>query len=279
MILRDILSSIRDREFFAILCDETSDITGVEQLSVTIRTVNEELEPEEHFLRFFALTRCNAESICSCILDALQRFNLLVENLRGQCYDGAAVMAGRVSDVASRILVMEPRTIFTHCQMHSLNLAVQDCITEISVLRDFLVLVGDLICFLRDSPKRRQIVRDVASKITDLPSGYAENIVNIRPLCPTRMTTRFHALDGLVNQCEILQAALEAISVDYNDKKILATISGFLRRLQEFDFIFCLLLSHAIFEKTDILSKQLKRKRFRREKSSLCANLQSNSYH
>lgn len=127
VILRNILSSIRDREFFAILCDETSDITGVEQLSVTIRTVNEELEPEEHFVGFFALsTCCDAENICSCILDVLQRFNLSVENLRGQCYDGAAVMAGRVSGVASRILAIEPRAIFTHCQMHSLNLAVQD---------------------------------------------------------------------------------------------------------------------------------------------------------
>ena len=97
MILQNILSSICDWEFFATLCDETSDITGVEQLSVTIRTVNEELQPEEHFVGFFAHTYCDAENICSCILDVLQRFNLLVENLRDQCYDGAAVMAGRVS--------------------------------------------------------------------------------------------------------------------------------------------------------------------------------------
>ena len=68
------------------------------------------------------------------------------------------------------------------------------------------------------------------------------------------------ALDRLLNQCEILQAALEAFSVDSNDKKILATISDFLRRLQEFNSYFCLLLSHAIFEKTDILSKQIQKK-------------------
>ena len=66
VILRNILSSIRDWEFFATLCDETSDITGVEQLSVTIWTVNEELQPEEHFVGFFAHTCCDAENICSC---------------------------------------------------------------------------------------------------------------------------------------------------------------------------------------------------------------------
>ena len=264
-VLRKIVSKIRDHKFFALLCDETSDNTGVEQLSVSIRTVNEALEPEEHFLGFYALSHFDADHICSCIMDVLQRLNLSINNLRGQCYDGATVMAGRVNGVASRILEKEPRAMFTHCQMHSLNLAVQDCVSEIPVLRDFLVFVRDLIGFLRDSPKRRQIVRDVASDLTkqrhssDVPSGCGEKVGNIRPLCPTRMTMRFHALDGLLNQAGILQEALESISNETNDKKILATVSGFLRRLSDFDFYFCLILCHSIFKKTDILSKQLQK--------------------
>jgi len=55
--------------------------------------------------------------------------------------------------------------------------------------------------------------------------------------------------------CFNLQEALESISNETNDKKILATVSGFLRRLSDFDFYFCLILCHSIFEKTDILKQ------------------------
>ena len=72
---------------------------------------------------------------------------------------------------------------------------------------------------------------------------------------------RFHALDGLLKQVGILQEALEAISSNTSDKRIQATVSGFLRRLTDFDFYFCLLLTHSLFEKTDILSKQLQNTR------------------
>ena len=66
--------------------------------------MNEELELEEHFLGFYALTRFDTDHVCLCILDMLQQFNLSVKNLRGQCYDGVTVMAGCVNGVASRIL-------------------------------------------------------------------------------------------------------------------------------------------------------------------------------
>ena len=59
----------------------------------------------------------------------------------------------------------------------------------------------------------------------------------------------------------VLEEALEAISSNTSDKKIQAIVSGFLRRLTDFDFYFCLLLSHSLFEKTDILSKQLQNTR------------------
>ena len=45
------------------------------------------------------------------------------------------------------------------------------------------------------------------------------------------MTMRFHALDSLLNQADILPKALETISNDASDTELQATASGFLRRL------------------------------------------------
>ena len=253
-VLRTIAATLRNRVIYSVLCDETADNCGTEQLSISIRTVNDDFEAEEHFLGFYALQRCDAEYISKCILDVLQRFDLSVNNMRGQCYDGASVMSGHVSGVAACILNLEPRAVFTHCQMHSLNLAVQDCISEIPNLRDFLALVQDLLVFLRDSPKRRQTLAVAASVDCDQT---APTPTNIRPLCPTRMTMRFHALDGLMKQVHILQDVLDEIAGDTNDRGIQAKVSGYLRRLNDFEFYFCLIVSHCLFEKTDILSKQL----------------------
>lgn len=66
----------------------------------------------------------DAASTVSIIKDAFIRFNLELSDLRGQCYDGAANMAGCVSGVQTRIQVEQPKAMFVHCTAHSLILAI-----------------------------------------------------------------------------------------------------------------------------------------------------------
>ena len=44
--------------------------------------------------------------------------------LRGQKYDGASNVMGKKSGVATILLVEQPKALVTHCQGHSLSLAV-----------------------------------------------------------------------------------------------------------------------------------------------------------
>ena len=67
----------------------------------------------------------------------------------------------------------------------------------------------------------------------------------------------FHALDGLLKQVPILQEALDTIERGITDNKSRATASGFQKQLEEFEFYYCLVACHKVFEMTDILSKQL----------------------
>ena len=46
------------------------------------------------------------------ILDMLLRYNLQLKNCRGQCFDGAANMAGRRAGVATKIREFESRAIY-----------------------------------------------------------------------------------------------------------------------------------------------------------------------
>ena len=58
--------------------------------------------------------------------------NLNLNRCRGQCYDGAAAMAGAHKGVATQISSEEPRALFTHCYGHALNLAACDAMKKCS---------------------------------------------------------------------------------------------------------------------------------------------------
>ena len=50
--------------------------------------------------------------------------------------------------VSARINDLAPSAIRTHCHMHCVNLAVQDVVKNVSMMRDFLHFANDLIIFL-----------------------------------------------------------------------------------------------------------------------------------
>lgn len=66
----------------------------------------------------------DAASISESILQFLRKCNLDVANLRGQIYNGASVMAGKVAGVSARILQEQPRAVYHHCRGHNLNLVI-----------------------------------------------------------------------------------------------------------------------------------------------------------
>ena len=116
---------------FAIIADETRDISGLEQLVLSFRWVDQSYEIYEDFIGMVSIECTNASSLKSVILDCLIRCNLPVSGCCGQPYDEAAVMAGHLTGVALQIRRMEPKAISIYCLAHSLNLCLQDCATQL----------------------------------------------------------------------------------------------------------------------------------------------------
>ena len=124
-VIRDLVSEIRGG-FFSIICDEYTDISNQEQLTICIRWVNKELQAHEDFLGFYNVPDIGAETIVSAIKDVLLKLQLSLVNCRGQCYDGARNMMGHKTGVAKRIQDLQPKAYPTHCHGHSLSLSVRD---------------------------------------------------------------------------------------------------------------------------------------------------------
>lgn len=103
--IRDhILDEVRSVKFFSVMADESTDVSTLEQMSICLRFVDEshpsQPEVREEFSGFIQLENTNADSISRSILEFLENCNLDIGNLRGQGYDGASVMAGKVSGVS-----------------------------------------------------------------------------------------------------------------------------------------------------------------------------------
>ncbi|CAF4344855.1 unnamed protein product [Rotaria magnacalcarata] len=116
-------------------------------------------------------------------------------NCRGQSYDGASNMSGIYNGVSSIILNQHSKAIYVHCVAHCLDLAVHDLTDQCASVGYCLLYVKDIIDFIRRSPKRRAILKNIVNQIS---LSYA----NLTALCPTRWTMRASSYDSLLKRYE-----------------------------------------------------------------------------
>ncbi|XP_070158028.1 zinc finger MYM-type protein 1-like [Polyergus mexicanus] len=172
--------NFRDLLKFRVQADETSNIAGVEQLSLGVKFAdldNDKLVIREEFLRFVILKKFDAWSISEAILEKCESLNLNMKYCLGQEYDECFAMAGKENGVKSIIQRKYPNIHFVHCSSHRLNLVVHD-LNKLGEIRNTIGTIKEIINFFKESNIRRQF----------LPS--------IPMLCETRWTEK-HKTIGL----------------------------------------------------------------------------------
>jgi len=140
----------------------------------------------------------SAAGIMGMIKQVLLICNLNVNQLRGQCYDGASVMSGLRNGVAAQVQKLEPRAIYTHCYGHSLNLAAGDTIKRCTVLKKALDITYEMSKLIKYSPKRDAMFSKLKDELQPECPG-------IQVLCPTRWTVRADSLKSVLDNYTALQ--------------------------------------------------------------------------
>lgn len=254
-VLRSLLDRIRQAQYFSLVADEVTDQARQHQLGISVRWVDDDFFIHEDFIELCEMPEGDAETITAIIKDCLCRMSLPVTACRGQCYDGASVMSGKVAGVSQRISSLEPRAVYVHCLAHSLNLALQDSARALPLYRDMLEYVKDIVNLIRMSPKRSALLNRVRENATDNRSVGR----SLRPLCPTRWTCRHEAIRSIIDSYKELLLTLEEIaSTDKSDAGTKAR--GLQSQMQSFSFFFSVQTGLLIFERTELLSKVLQAK-------------------
>ena len=104
------------------------------------------------FLKFIHYQfRFTGKDLYNGAISSLGSFNLDIQNCRGQGYDGAGTVAGKVSGFAALLLKENPEALYTHCASHRLNLAIcSSC--DIVGVRNPLSTVKDVVYFFKYLP-------------------------------------------------------------------------------------------------------------------------------
>ena len=134
-----------------------------EQESICVRYVDDDMNVHEEFLGFYQVddtTGKDLASTISTIKDALLRYGIPLDRLRGMSFDGAANMPGCYNGAQALLRQEQPQAVFVHCGAHSVNLAGKDAFGTSMLFTHALQTVNEVGTLFSDSTTKRNKFRD-----------------------------------------------------------------------------------------------------------------------
>ena len=261
-----ILDDLWPARWFAVMADECTDLSSIEQMSMCFRFVDESkrYQPQirEEFVGFVKLQKAGADTIYKEIMEFIRDCNLDVANLRGWGYDGASVMAGKVTGVATQILRQQPKAICCHCRAHNLNLVVSSTCKEVPEIQNLFDILKTLTWFLGGSTKRKEILKkylmsDEISRLfvgenADLPEEEQEEAdkmvlgtakQQVSKMCEKRWSAHLATVSSVIAKYKAIHLALHDIAIESSQTEVRNNTMSYYRLMQSSTFIVALVVA------------------------------------
>ncbi|KAJ8897543.1 hypothetical protein PR048_002891 [Dryococelus australis] len=87
-VVRKSNQDIKKNKYFALIVDEMTDYSTKEQVSISLRRVNDDFDVFEYSIGLYETSSTTGDTLATIIEDVLLRLDLPVEEYRCQCYDG-----------------------------------------------------------------------------------------------------------------------------------------------------------------------------------------------
>ncbi|KAL5784586.1 hypothetical protein ACOSQ2_006978 [Xanthoceras sorbifolium] len=146
---------------FCILVDEAVDESNKEQMAIILRYVDLKGFVRERFFQVMSVTDTNSSTLKKEICNVLTRYNLSVENLRGQGYDGASNMRGEWNGLQALFIKDCPSAYYIHCFAHRLQLALIAIAKDVHDIWLFFSKLNSIINFVSASFKRHSQLKSI----------------------------------------------------------------------------------------------------------------------
>lgn len=198
-VIQEILiDDAKKASAYAIMSDETADISGKEQLSIGVRYFDEQKGMiREDFLGYTQLENMDAESIASSIDIFMENCGFDSAKCVGQGYDGCSTMSGVHGGVQSILRKKYTKALYFHCASHKLNLVING-LSIVPEVRNTIGTVKEIINFFRESVLRRKYVP------------------NIPAFCETRWSQKYRSIGIFKGNFERIVSGLLTLSKEGN---------------------------------------------------------------
>ncbi|XP_020254258.1 zinc finger MYM-type protein 1-like [Asparagus officinalis] len=203
----------------------------------------------------------------NAIYSALAHYNLDVQNIRCQGYDGASNMRGEFNGLQALIMKDCKTAYYVHCFAHRLQLALVAAaknLTPIHMFFDKLISIVNMVgasCKRNDELKKAH-ADDIAHliSINELETWPGLNqIGTLQQAADTRWSSHFRSLSSLIRMFSAACTVLLKVMEDELPSQR-ADATSVYDEMTLFDFIFILHLMSEIMGITDFLRQTLQRK-------------------
>uniref|UniRef100_A0A8D0GJ48 TTF-type domain-containing protein n=1 Tax=Sphenodon punctatus TaxID=8508 RepID=A0A8D0GJ48_SPHPU len=249
-----IINDASKAPFFALIMYMTQDTGKRDQLSQVVRYVSietdrngkpTEVKINESFLSFVEVEDQSAAGMTHTILNSIENNGLDISKLRG--YDEAACISGMYRGVQARITAQQPKATYVHCTFHDLKLVLDDAMSDVPEVRNFFGVVENLYAFFAHNTKRWHT----------LSSSASESNITLKRLCPTKWSSRYDCLEALrYHFTDILKVLSKIILLSKKKDEILEA-TALKSQMEQFQFVFLVVLLTEIFESISCLSNLL----------------------
>jgi hypothetical protein len=264
---KKIIEELGD-EPYAILADESSDISHKEQLALCLRYVDKLGRPCEHFIGVVHVDDTTSLSLKKAIEVLLDSNGLSMQQIRGQGYDGASNMKGDIKGLKTLIMQESPSAYYIHCFAHQLQLVLVAVAKGNADCKTFFDQISILLNIVGVSCKRHDMLRNArlenlkkALDCGDLESGSGlhQEMGLPRP-GDTRWGSHYKTICSIITIYSSIHDVLIELGDDKTYKEDWTKIHFVLGAFETFEFVFFVHLMYVILGYTNELSECLQRR-------------------
>jgi len=124
------------------------------------------IQVNEYFLDFLKVDDTSGKGLFDAIIDELNIVGLDINDLKGQGYDNGSNMKGKHQGVQKRFLGINPRSFYTPCGCHSLNLVLCDMVNSCPKATSFFGVLQRVYTLFFSSKKRWKILQNHIHSLT-----------------------------------------------------------------------------------------------------------------
>jgi len=255
LIKQKISEEINQANFFTIQIDTTQDINVVDQCSIVVRYVNNQVHE-----RVVSIVNCKSgkgKDMHELVSNELNKLNIDITKCIGNSTDGAANMQGQYKGFTKWLTDDAPKQLHVWCYAHVLNLVISNVTQKTNESISLFSLLNKVAVFVRESYLRMNFWKNTTE---------GKNINFISTLGETRWWSKekslrkvFGSLNDSQNSIfvQICQTLFNISTSESMNSDTRFNANVYLQMLIKFDTIITAQLFLFIFKSTTPLSNYL----------------------